>query len=639
MKLLKHGLILFVALLVVITIFDLVRIRNYTTYPIRPEKDLTLNESGIYHDLFYGRPIEDWNALRGALEYIRGEFDCADFRLVNLIRILYEFEDIIPQSYTDEIEDILIGFRYWMDEPGENSMCYWSENHQILFASAEYLIGQKYPDRIFQNTGETGLDHMQKARQRILDWLQFRWDYGFTEFYSNVYYKEDIGALVNLIDYARDEEIVKKSQIVLDLLFYDVATQSLDTLFVSVSGRAYESHRQKGSMTNVTNYYWGDKSDIGKGMTFGLVATEKYQLPPVLKEIAGDTSNVEIMQSNGLDIDELTSEGFDSTDTRSIMMQWGMEAFVNPEVVRNSLSYIRSNQMFTNGFLTGFRDLDYSVLRFLHLEPLLVKLINPQSIGVAIQKGNTYTYRTEDYSLYTVQSYQVGDFGDQQHVAGMNIGSHFAIFHCHPAAEEGTSHSPDYWVGYGHFPHSVQDKNVNLSIYHLPEKKGLMEMDLLGFTHAYFPHAKFDSVILEENYVFGKKGSTYCAFIGRNPFTYRNDDMDDLIQPGKTAFWITEAGAKTTDGSFTNFVNRIKSNKIDFDLQELRLDYHSGGRDYSLIYDEEFKVNKEVVNTRYDRYDSPYVQAGRKPHEISITKDTHSLYLNFDNLIREFNTE
>ncbi|MEM8969303.1 MAG: hypothetical protein AAGE93_22995, partial [Bacteroidota bacterium] len=408
--------VILLAVVVAITAVDIVRISRYKVYPRGPESTIQLNESQVYYDLANGKSIANWGQLDGALEYIESEYDCSDFRLVNLIRILYEFNDSIPTTYSQKIENVLTNFRYWMDESGGNSMCYWSENHQILFASAEYLMGQQYSDRIFPNSGLSGEQHKSKACHRILDWLQMRWHYGFTEFYSNVYYKEDIGALINLIDYADDEEIVKKSQIILDLLFYDVASQSRSTLFVSVSGRAYEHHRKNGSMSRTAEYYWGNGQAISPGMTYGLVATKNYQLPPVLKEIALDSSDVIIKQSNGLNLSELDSEGYYGTDTRSMMMQWGMEAFTNPEVVRNTLSYMRANCMFSNDFIADFKTLDFSLLNWLHLEPLIVNLINPQYNGIAIQQGNTYTYRTKDYSMYTMQSHQVGGYADQQHV-------------------------------------------------------------------------------------------------------------------------------------------------------------------------------------------------------------------------------
>ena len=633
----KILLSLIIVLLVIIGV-DLIRISHYKTYQAEPKQSIKTNESEIYWDLANGNMNIDWERLNGTLEYIESEYDCADFRLVNLIRIIYEFENKIPSAYKQKIEEILLNFRYWLDEPGENSMCYWSENHQILFASAEYLIGKKYANAVFPNSGLTGREHQEKAKVRILDWLMMRWNYGFTEFYSEVYYKEDIAALINLIDFAKDKEITEKSKMILDLLFYDVATQSYKDMFVSVSGRAYEGNR-KGPRTlrGLTQYYWGNGKRIGAGMIYGLMRTKNYELPPVIKEIALDSSNVVIKQSSGLDILELEQEGYYEKDTHSLMMQWGMEAFVNPSVVRNSLAYIRENHMFSNEFLSDFKMLDFSILRLFHLEPFVVKLINPQYNGTAIQKGNTYTYKTKDYSLYTVQNYQVGDYADQHHIAGMNIGNHFAIYHCHPAVEKDVKiHSPNYWVGYGHLPHSVQDKNVNLSIYNIPSKKGMMEKELLNFTHAYFPEKKFDTILLAGNYVFGKKGEVYCALIGTNEFKYRKSTKDDIIQKGRITFWITEAGSKVQDGSFEDFINRIRNNKIQFEEKNLELYYYSKGNKYELKYNSSFNVNGKNVNTNYYRFDSPYVKSERKAKTLKINMNDQSLFVDFENLVREY---
>ena len=150
----------------------------------------------------------------------------------------------------------------------------------------------------------------------------------------------------------------------------------------------------------------------------------------------------------------------------------------------------------------------------------------------------------------------------------MNIKNHFSIFHTHPAVKKDRDiSSPNYNVGYGHFPHAVQDKNVSLAIYNTPEKKGLMEYDLLDYTRAYFPSNEFDTTLINGNYVFGKKGDTYCVFIGTNDFYFADEAKDDLIQPGKQTFWITEAGSFAEDGSFEKFVNRIQENKIEFRVE------------------------------------------------------------------------
>ncbi len=629
----------FLLFVIIITAMDLLRISEYKVIPKDPAEKIETGQDQLYFDLVKGAVEIDWSRLDGTLRFISGEYDCSDFRFVNLIRILYQYGDQIPKEYLSKMENVIFNFRYWWDEPGENSMCYWSENHQILFASAEYLTSQRYPSAVFGNSGLTGKQHMEKAKKRILDWLEMRWKYGFSEFYSGVYYKEDIGALINLIDFAQDKEIVHKSQIIMDLIFYDVASQNLNAMFVSVSGRAYEWNRKGGAVTlgGLTNYLWGNGKKIGAGMLYGMMTTKNYMLPPVIAEIGRDTSEVVIKQSNGLDITELKSEGYFGTDNRSMMMQWGMEAFTNPEVVRNSLKNIRNCNMFSNEFISDFKMMDFSMVKWLHLEPVIIKIINPQSNGAAIQKGNTYTYKTKDYSMYTVQAYHPGSYGDQQHVFGMNMGSHFSIFHNHPALEKGVKYqSPNYWVGYGHIPHSVQDENINLSIYNIPEKKGLMEIDLLDYTHAWFPSTKFDTAFIAGNYVFGKKGDTYCVFIGANGFEYRDDKKDDIIQKGKKSFWITEAGSEGQDGSFSQFVERIKNNNVSFQGESQELTYQSNGKTLQLKFGGEFKLDGKIVNTNYSRYDSPYVKAEKKDSTLKFEFNGKFLFLDFYNLKREF---
>jgi hypothetical protein len=636
----KHFFLLLLIFVLATSIIDLVRISGYRVIPMRPSEPIDSRQNELYFDLANGKKDIRWEDLDGTLKYIAAEYDCADFRLVNLVRILYDYGDLIPAAHRSNIDTVLLNFRYWWDEPGENSMCYWSENHQILFASAEYLIGQLYPGTVFPNSGLTGIQHMDKARTRILDWLEMRWNYGFIEYYSGTYYKEDVGALLNLIDYAGEEELVIKSQIIMDLLFYDVAAQNIKNMFVSVSGRAYERNRKGGpgsTLGGLTDYLWGDGTPVSDGMLYGMMQTRNYTLPPVLAAIAGDSSDVIIKQNNGLDISELKTEGYFGTDNRSMMMQWGMECFTNREIIRHSLSHIRRCNMFSNEFVADFRMLDFKLIHWLHLEPFLNRILKPQTDGVAIQKGNTYTFKTRDFSMYTVQSHHPGSYGDQQHVFGLNMGNHFSIFHTHPALEKGVKHqSPNYWVGYGHFPHSVQDENVNLSIYNIPSRKAPMEMALLDYTRAYFPLDLFDTAFIADNYLFGKKNDAYCALIGTTNFSFRDEARDDIIQEGKQVFWITEAGSRERDGNFLDFVQRIRNNRVEFDREMLELTYGSNGQVFQLTFGGDFRINNKIIATEYSRYESPYIRAEKKDQTLTFSFEGESLFLDFEKLQRVY---
>ncbi|WP_430509174.1 hypothetical protein [Gottfriedia solisilvae] len=55
-----------------------------------------------------------------------------------------------------EMETTILSFKYWMDEPGDDSMCYWSENHQLLFFTCAYVAGRYYDHELFRNSGLTG---------------------------------------------------------------------------------------------------------------------------------------------------------------------------------------------------------------------------------------------------------------------------------------------------------------------------------------------------------------------------------------------------------------------------------------------------------------------------------------------------
>ena len=239
--------------------------------------------------------------------------------------------------------------------------------------------------------------------------------------------------------------------------------------------------------------------------------------------------------------------------------------------------------------------------------------------------------------LYSVQKYHPGTYGDQHHIAGMNFGNHTSIFHLHPALEKDVKNqSPNYWVGYGHLPHVAQDGHVSLAIYDIPEKKGIMEADLLDYTHAYFPREKFDTTIVDGNYAFAKWDETYGAFITKNSLHFREQTRDDLIQHGKKVYWITEAGSKKDDGSFEEFCRRVKANQVMFDESNMTLKYASKSKDFELTFGEDFLLDGDAVNVEYPRYDSPYAQADKKDKTLTYRFNGKSLHLDFENLIREF---
>ena len=105
--------------------------------------------------------IFDYTQLRPELDRIRNREDMAEFGIPALVRMLKEYRDMLEPEVISEIEETLVGFRYWLDEPGDINACYFTENHQPLYHSAEYLVGDMFPDRVFPSNGkEIGRAHV-----------------------------------------------------------------------------------------------------------------------------------------------------------------------------------------------------------------------------------------------------------------------------------------------------------------------------------------------------------------------------------------------------------------------------------------------------------------------------------------------
>ena len=635
--------------------------------------------------------------LEGAIERIDIREDCADFTACGLIRFYLENEHRLEEENKAEIKKCLTGFKYWMDQYDgrKDSMCHWSENHQILFAVTEYLAGAEWPDAIFAD-GKCGEDHVTMAKERIKAWMYQRYYYGFNEYYSNNYYPEDIAPMANFIQFARSEDadMVSRMKIVMDIIWIDIATQSykyvdgdgnIQYAFMSASGRMYMDNKSSDDTGNRLRPYINLVLGVGeeyktnsnrffvcfRRMYEATVNGEPiYQVPAVIKEIFNDSSEKQVVKSsNGVTIAELKEYGLIGQDVNQIMMQMGMEAFSNKEVIDNSITYLRRNKLFNNEFLNDFKLVNLWPLTLTNSLGAASGLLNPSTNGKAIQRANVYTYQTPYYSMSTAQEHFAGDYADQHQISIATLGSDLSVYTAQPMRN---STRGQYWVGYGRLPYSVQDENVNISIYTIPDKKGMMEPHIVSYTHAYFPVGLFDEVDLshmEEGYVFGRKGDTYIMLHamsdGNATLAFKNDmagvtpsdienDMskikdnvrelieesgdlryDLIFEGGESHAWITELGCAADNGSFESFILKMLGNECEY--KNMTVLYESGEKEFEVKYSEHFKLNGELIDTNYARYENAYVdeKVERGAKIIELGFGGYTLTLNYDAGTRE----
>jgi hypothetical protein len=523
-------------------------------------------------------------------------------------------------------------------------MCFWSENHQLLFATCEYMAGQLYPGEVFSNSGMTGEEHSKKGKAAITRWLRRRFEFGFSEFHSNTYYEEDIAPLSLLTAFSKEEELRQSAAILLDLLLLDLALHQFEGYFCAASGRCYEAQKKDPGRQDVLDImkkafgFHPDREYDYTRLSAEFVLNNVYHVPKVVQDIAHWGRPLEIHDSMGLDLSEV-KEKFHGTRTVEDMgaYLWAMEAFTNPESVNMTMKLFRLWNMRGNDFLMDLKVLDKPILRHLGLLPSLVKLLNPVTQGVAIQRGNVITYKTRDYMLSAAQHHHPGKFGDQQHIWQATLQGGVTVFTTHPGAaffeDNARNFSPSYWVGNGVNPDAAQHKNVLLCLYRLNVRQGLMEKKRQHFTHAFFPQEKFDEVRKPSDCLYlGRKGGGYIALFATGPL--REVDGEELIQDGIETGWAAVMGSAEEHKSFEAFAAKMEKLRLTKTGKGLAL----SGPDlynYALEYKRGFYVNGALQDTNYPRLDCPFATAERDPQEYIISAGESSLKLNLSAALRE----
>ena len=575
--------------------------------------------------------------LQGALDYINDRYDCSDFVLLGIIRIRYQLfsSTLLSEKLKSNLEQTVLDFKYHPEEPGIDSMCYWTENHQIMFATNAYLAGQIYPDRIFTNSNQTGREKQARSRPRIMKWLEMRFLTGFSEWLSHVYYDEDITALINLVDFCDDPEIRTLSAMVLDLVFFDMALNSRRGVFGCSHGRSYAEEKRNALVEATIDT---QKLVFGTGIFTGkdnmgavsLALSQNYALPQVIADIAGDEQTLENRQRMGIRVTDAHKWGLSYDDIESGMAFLSFEAYTNPRTISLTMDLFDRFRWWQNQFFKDF--LQYrSLILFLkkvRLLPFMARLVEKDLSRNERDEVNVLTYKTADYLVSSAQDYRKGYGGDQQHIWQATLGPQAVCFTTHPGHRENTSGG--YWVGSGTLPRVAQYKNVVIACYRASRMPGLYMTNQLFFTHAWFPQDQFDEVSEANGWVFGRKNDGYIAIKSRNAYHWQTggDDKDrEIIADGTENIWICELGRKADNGSFDAFFESICAAPILFGNKGVQFQSPSQGS-LSFGWSGALTANGTVVSLGgYRRYDNPYCKAEFANNDIVIERGEHQLTL------------
>jgi len=623
--------------------------------------------------------------FREPLEEIAGWVDTTDFDVLYLMNLYYGYRDSLPPELVQALEDAFTGFEYWYTEPTPagiiDNKYYWSENHRIIFHTDEYLAGEALPDAEFRD-GRTGAEHRDEARERILTWIDEKARFGFTEWHSDVYYQKDVTPLLTLVEFADDEEIRTRAAMLLDLVLFDLALHLHDGNFGATHGRSYMKDKSIATDQDVfgvakllfddTSLPYVSRGDAGAVL---MARAQRYRMPEVLRRVAASEEPMIDREHMNVPLDPLapvTADpeapyGYDFDDPDNVGFWWERGAQTVWPVVPLTLDTLDEYGLWESQFFSPFKPLADAVGDDRVAAQELAQTVAPMLAFALLSEVDTYTYRTRDVMLSSAQNHRPGQFGDQHHAWQATLDAEALVFTTHPKNEpfQGADSWPDgdgYWTGSGSLPRSAQRGSAAIHayapIFASPGAGPFEAFSYLPYTHAWFPTERFDEVVRDGGWTFGRTGDAYVGLWSWRAPEWRDHDPAnvytsgltepfDLVAPGGADnVWIVEVGGASTNESFTSFRERLLAATIDVTPAPpdeagiaggFTVRYESPAEgEMVLDADGTFEVDGEEMELRGDqRYDNPWSTIGFDSLDYQITDDDGGLVLDFTAGTRE----
>lgn len=650
-------------------------------------------------------PDDAWDPLFDKMWRLR---DTSDFNALRSLSLLYAFDGhpAVSEALWERTDAALLSFKYWYSDPtperavdGEpvvDAMWYWTENHALVFRTAEYLAGQRHPDATFEVTGMTGAEHRDRARAELLTWLDHRARWGFTEWHSDVYYDLDLQPLLMLVEWADDEELRTRAAMVLDLLWLDVALHLQRGNSGATHGRSYIKDKAAAPLNDIydgnkllfddTSLPWSSPRSHLAGL---LSLTTTYALPWVIREIARDDAPMVDRERMSLPIDERPPEAWDSPvdpppyglsyGEADLEAWWSLSAFSTwplfPLTFEVAERYsLWESQLSDLAILTELVDVTQepdALMQDLH--PIYEAFWQVLNV-VLLKEVSTTTYRADAVMLSSAQDYRKGQIANQIHPWQATLDERAIVFTQQPAllpVAEGEpvpadfawrdvdEPGPGYWTGEGSIPRIGQADNVAVILY-APHYEamplGIEAYNYRDETHAYFPQAHFDEVVEDGGWVFGRRGDGYVALYSFNPTTWRMGQPEvyenaglpfDLVAAGTQNAWIVEVGDGATWSDFASFRAAIAAAEVVVTpLADQEGDGYADGFDVSYAspsrgvvafgWHGPLTVDGVEVSLRHEaRLDNPYVSAPFDSRQYAIARGDDRLDLDFEAGTRE----
>ncbi|MBE35686.1 MAG: hypothetical protein CMI16_09065 [Opitutaceae bacterium] len=171
-----------------------------------------------------------------------------------------------------------------------------TENHWTMYHVSLYLMSELYPNDPGETwyTGRSSEENLEEARGWILDWMDITTSIGQGEYNPTHYIGEYAIPMLMLATFAENPEMKKRGTMMLDWLFAELATVTLDGVLRGPNSRTDDTSVMERWNALATSFSWmlfGNTAPTisygGFGIYFAMFG-ENYEVPEVIYRIATD---------------------------------------------------------------------------------------------------------------------------------------------------------------------------------------------------------------------------------------------------------------------------------------------------------------------------------------------------------------
>lgn len=214
--------------------------------------------------------------------------------------------------------------------------------------------------------------------------------------------------------------------------------------------------------------------------------------------------------------------------------------------------------------------------------------------------------RTPEYMIGGVRDHNVG-MCDMHFISAMiALPGDITLFFSSPNnVAEGSGLRPDYWAGQAFLPRVLMHGRTLAVIWHNVDNPDIW------MTHCHFNVRKFDEVVSEEGWTFGRKGDSYVGVYSSAPHSFRKEGAyagRELVCDGNETVWLAECGSRREDGSFADFRKKMLAAKVAQEGEQfLFVSPGSGRLEFGLA--EGFLADGQPVPVSDDLVSCPYLHS------------------------------